>query len=831
MLSAKSTELEGPAVDFGVQSVSVIDGGFATPEQLTKLESDREAIKKKTYEEIIRERDENRSTNLTVNTTLYDEAVAAQRLSTISPAKTSPVVTRYEVKLTEGRSLTKKDLFKILFSNKPNNLLVITRQPGGVPVSRETGKKEYKEVVKALRMSFLGKDEEEDHLLSVKAAIESGDPEILDNYFEALEQKHKDSQLSIGNRLLGPLAVQKECLAVLDDAERRLKYRNYIIAGIIIAAVLVVAAAIVLAVFVPPAGATVLGFLTAFGVSIVKGVKDYFSGTLGATATAAVTAGSVVGVGGILEMIFGYKRKSNVEKLLAKCNTLVAEEEAKETVDEKRIKEIETKRVEARQVFDAIGRESVQDQPLVLNSCTGALIAIRDPRARFQEITLEGSIGKKDTKLLRDALAINFTITKLEYNYSGSPVDEKSQNTLDDIARQVLMNRYLQGKSLDEVLVKKLFGGIEGLRKQTIEKVKSNFDLTALTEFPVPIAAELREEVGKVMEQNRLLAQIPQRSTATDWLRVFEVDYQRAYKVLKGVDKGEGIYTELRRELNEQRAKASGNIADIARLDIMLQEDLKMRYPCLSQANPNLVIDAKNIEKLEQELKSNRDLRSSEFVGERANHAAREVVEFRCHLNLLMDALEKSDPKGFIENYSLIPASRCEEVLKEIGTEEDKLKILQLMVNKDSTETGIAVTCENLRKLDKEGGLAMLLEHCYSLNDTPSDANKKGDAYKKAELISALLKIPELFEQPDDENKKAIKYEIYWATMPFGYGYGMVGKDVPYYDLNHLEPRLKGMLTKIPEDSPYKAKLVEAIQPKVKSLDPGATTEKPLPLL
>lgn len=820
MFSTKSTDLEGPAVDFGVKSVSVIDGGFATPERLAKLKSDKEAIEKRTYAEIIKGRDESRSAHLAVNTTLYDEAAAAQQLSTISPPKVSSVVKQYEVKLTEGKPLTKKDLFKILFSDKPTNPLVITRQPGGVPVPRETDKKEYKEAVKALRMSCLGEDEEVDQLFAVKAAIELGDPKILDNYFEVVEQKHKDSQLNIGNRVLGPLAVQKECLAVLDDAKRRFKYRNIIIAGAVIAAVLAAAAAIVLTVFVPPVGATILGFLTAIGVSVVKGVKEYFSGTLGPTATAAVTTGSIVGVGGVLELGFGYRRKSNVEKLLEKCNTLVAEEEVKEKVDEARIKEIEAKRAEARQVFEAIEQESAQDQPLVLNSCAGALVAIRDPRARFQKITLAVGVGKKDTKLLRDALAINFTVTELTYNYSG-PVDEKPQNAFDDIARQLLMNRYLQGEVLDEESVKNLFGDIENLRKQTIEKVKSNFDLT---EFPVPIAPELQEEVRKVMEQNRLLAQISQQSTATDWRRVFEVDYQRAYKALKGADKDDGIYTKLRQELNEQRAKAkaSGNTADIARLDIMLQEDLKMRYPCLSQVD--LVRDVPNIEKLENELKSNRDLRSSEFIGAKANHAAREVVEFRCHLNLLMDALEKSDLKSFIENYSLIPAGRCEEVLKEIGTEEDKLKILQLMVVvNDSKEKNIALTCENLRKLNQQGGLTMLLEHCYSLNDTASDANKKGDAYKKAELISALLNIPELFDPPDNKDKQAIKYEIYWATTPFGSWMG--SKDVPYYKLSYLESNLQ----KIPASNPYKAKLAEAMQPKVKPPESGIITDKPLP--
>jgi hypothetical protein len=276
----------------------------------------------------------------------------------------------------------------------------------------------------------------------------------------------------------------------------------------------------------------------------------------------------------------------------------------------------------------------------------------------------------------------------------------------------------------------------------------------------------------------------------------------------------EGTYEELRSEFKKQSTtlKQAGKTEDAEKLDKILredfEEDLKMRYSCLVQAN--LMIDAENIKKLKQELKSNHDLQSFEFVGLKANHDARIAVEFICHRNLLIEALEKSDLKSFIEHYSLIPVERREEVLKEeIGTKEDKLKILQLIVNKNSAETGIDSTCENLRKLDKEGGLTMLLEQCYSLNDTSPDA------HKKAELISALLKIPELFEQPDDENKKAIKYEIYWATTPHGYGY--VGKDVPYYNLSGLESRLQ----KIPESNPYKAKLTEAIQLKAKSPEFG----------
>lgn len=808
----KSTELEGPAVDFGVQTISVIDGGFATPEQFAKLNREREAIEKRTYADIIRERDENRSTSLAVNTTPYDEAVAERQLSTISPATVSPVVTQYEVKLTEERPLTTKDKFKILFSDKPTNPLVITRRSNGISLSRGTGKKEYEEVVKALRMSFLGENEEADQLLLMRVAIESGDPKILDNYFEALEQKHKDSQLNIGKRLLKPLADRRQCSAVLDDAKRRLKNRNLIIAGTIIAAILVVAAAIVLAVFVPPAGATVLGFLTAIGASIVKGVKEYFSGTLGSTATAAVTAGSVVGVGGILELIFGSKRKSSVEKVLEECNALVAEEEEKEKAGEERIKEIKAKKEEAKRVFAAIEHGDAQDQPLVLDSCMGALIAIRDPRARFQEITLKGSIGEKDTELLRDALEINFTVTELNFTYGEPESDEKTKKTLlDGIAKQVLMNRYLQGKVCDAALVGKLFRDIEGLRKQTVEKIKSNFDLTDLTEFPVPIAAELQDEVRKVTEQNKLLAQISQQSPVTAWLKVFEVDYQRAYKVLKGVDKDDGIYKKLRQELKEQRAKALGNIADSARLNIMLREDIKARYSDLFQINP-MARESAGIralrEAFKKELKENHALSTLDFSGSNVDPSIRAEIEFVRQSDLLVKYLKESNLANFMKTYSLVSSERRKEVLETV----DKSKLMQLIIDKNFVQgaafslgkeiTSFALDCGKvLCDLDPQTREMLLIGYFSSSEKTPEEAAEN------AKLVSVLLEIKDLFTDPA---KADIARKIYWALTSEGSLRGKKGQ--PYYDLKTLKGELQIILGGLADSNPLREELTEALK-------------------
>jgi|GEM_PF-5749698 len=171
---------------------------------------------------------------------------------------------------------------------------------------------------------------------------------------------------------------------------------------------------------------------------------------------------------------------------------------------------------------------------------------------------------------------------------------------------------------------------------------------------------------------------------------------------------------------------------------------------------------------------------------EKATPDVRKYVEFICQRNLLKNYLATSDLDKFIAEYASVKVDDCKKALQAV---DDKLKILQIITTEDLKDSGKDPTsCERLRKLDPERRI-MLLEHCFSLNDSPENA------HKKAVLISTLLETPKLFDRTD-KTSQAIKSEIYWAITP--YGSKGIGRNVPYYDLSYTQSRLQGILDKIP---------------------------------
>ncbi len=446
---------------------------------------------------------------------------------------------------------------------------------------------------------------------------------------------------------------------------------------------------------------------------------------------------------------------------------------------------------------------------------------------RYQKIDLTGTlIDSEGAKSVLEALSENFTVTELtkaQLSYSK----QVEQETKDGIAAQLLINGYLQGAVSDnDPRIAELFGNAQVFKNAVIIKIKDKNTYEKITSFAEALES-LNPTEGKspkegVAKRVRELCKLSYTSTSASLeFKAFKENLRKA--ALVSMVTGtfgdleydyKGTYEELRSEFKKQsaRLKQAGKTEDAEKLDKMLkedfEEDLKTRYSCLSQANANLAVDTQNIEKLKQELKSNHDLQSFEFVGARANLDAKAAVEFVCHRNLLIEALEKSDLKSFIENYSLIPADRCEEALEEIG----KLGALKLITEQDFkdnnysqvwAEVTLSSSCGKwLRDLDPEHR-EKLLKHSFSLNETPAAAKEK------ARVVSALLKIDGLFLEPDDDTKKDIKRQIYWAITPLG-GRGSARAGQPYYNLEELRNNLR---EKVPEGNSYRKVLDDIFTP------------------
>lgn len=811
-------------------------------------------------------------------------------------AATQPKVQLYNIKINTKKRAEDITLAEIYLSNWEENFEVIVTTSEGKVVLPTSD--EYRSVVTSLKtlfpstspskeitrdllistveadggtiafdngtdLQFLEHNREFDRAL-LRAAVEkakSGDPSFLSSYFEAIEQGNRNSLFNAEKKHLELLEKKKKLEEAQSDIRAKVIKRWTIAAISVIATIFVVAAVITIIVFFPPAGIVpIIGTIVTIVpivISAVSFIGKVISVLINPAAAIAPDVPTAVAAAGVITTVLGFGRKlwrylngsnekANIKKELEGVNKELEETEGVEKILREGVsKKMRKEGVEeVLKVIDPNIQVQEKADVLKLSDIGPAGLQIlfdhlqSNETPRYQRIDLtENSVDEEGKKIILEALSQNFTVTEL----SGITVTN-------DVARQLLINGYLQGTISDnDTRIAGLFGNAQTFKTAVITKIKDKNTYEKITSFAEALESlnptegkSLKEGVAKRM---RDLCKLPYTSTSA--VPEFKENLRKAALVSSVMAMGtlgnlkynpEGTYEELRDEFKKQSAvlKQSGRVIDAEKLDGILnkdfEEDLITRYPLLQESSKKAVVmgtrdrDQKTVQELEKELKSNYSLRSSDFVSKGANPLAKAAVEFVCHRNKLMDALVKPDLESFKENYSLIPADRCENVLEKIVRKEDKLKILQLIVNKDSAEKGIASTCENMHKLDQQGGLVILLERCFSLNDIPSDA------HKKAELISALLKIPGLFEQPDDENKKAIKQEIYWATTPHGSGYGYVGKDVPYYNLSGLESRLQ----KIPESNPYKVKIAEAIQLKVKSPEPGvkdkvsATTREPV---
>lgn len=164
----------------------------------------------------------------------------------------------------------------------------------------------------------------------------------------------------------------------------------------------------------------------------------------------------------------------------------------------------------------------------------------------------------------------------------------------------------------------------------------------------------------------------------------------------------------------------------------------------------------------------------------------------------------ESNSTIFLDLYKEIPLEKLDDLLKNT----DKATILQI-VSKDLGENDSSVTCTKLRQLPEKHRIK-ILEHCFGSDPKQT----KGDTYKKAILISELLKIKELFPIRGEVDKTVqnIKYQIYWAispkgsTLKMGYRTGL-----PYYYADETIKNLKSIISKVKPPGDLTSKIKEII--------------------
>jgi len=423
-------------------------------EQISALKIKRGKIEKQSLEEIMAELDRKRSQIGERNVRPEDEDEAGQGLAKrkeknakVAKEKSSST---YNVQLTEN--VTQKELLKILFSNNPTAALTVTQN--GRPIFKNNAR--YNDIMVALRASYLEAAEESDELFSllVDLAIKEEDETILDNYFEALELKHKKSQLNIEKNLLDPetdpLRTKKKCEALLKDAEDRKKYRKYIIAGLVVAAVLgivlIVAVTATLAVFAPPAAALIIAALPAIVIPVVVAIRGYLT----KQATDAVLLGGVSGLGGFLEMIFGSKRKSNIEKLLRKSSKDVAAAEAEEEAIKKEIEKTEAKKIEAKGKFAAAvtqKKTSTLKPEAILQQNLQKDLKKRHPCLSQKPNPM--TIGQEKERL-RKELETNYAL--LSPDFVGEDAEQSVKDLVKFICQRNLLKKHLAESNLDNLV-------------------------------------------------------------------------------------------------------------------------------------------------------------------------------------------------------------------------------------------------------------------------------------------------------------------------------------------------------------------------------------------
>lgn len=842
-----------------------------TPEEIKKLIIDEKNEKRSSLREssLIREDDEEEADKESALLKDETEIIPAQG----SKLKTTKKTDAYTVKLpVEGNGpITKQELLKILLSANPPPTIT---SPQGTKL--DPNSERYKAILTILaipRIPLSVEKSEKQFELFLQQCTKDENTDILERYLELLNQKYLNLQAQMEEKLLYTLNREQYWEAILEDSKQRKKRSNIIIAALIVAGLVALAASIVAAIIFPPVGVTLLTFLSGGITIFVNNIISYLKKSEVDQTLNALTNGTLVGTGGLLEKLFGYRKRSAVTKLVKIYNELVPKREAIKSKYINKSEEIKN----AKKILAAIKNGATE---VKFNSSTITIvIALKHPKARLQSITIENNVTQNEAKLLLEALSNNLTVTKLEFNYTWQ-TDETTQDIANDIERQRLINCYLSGIHCDEDQVKRLFsGGLKELETLAIKKLERALDspeiatqtrdyfkqsplkeiqtiitreanftpyytwltnptidiclnafslnekrLQNLISKPV-LSKEQIQQIQRVVTEG--ISEVQKKLSLEQQQKLLKIVFNTSppeniifftniLEKLRSIDEKEimielGKYLSisnhedfkkmLRKKLKDRSTELrnSDNTSEADKLDQILrkdlEDDLRVKHPCLSKtADPTKSI-AKELAELKKELSENYDLLSTTFVNENADYSVKTLVRTICQRNLLLINLGKSDWNAFIQVYSTIPINMLQETIEKV----DKLKLLQLI-----TKGGIG-TYENILSNLTPERRQILLEHCFSLNESPDDAQIK------AKLISALLEIPELFNLPDNKTKQTIKQEIYLSLLPFNKKLSQA-INTPYHNLHQSRSKLQKALIEIPENDPLYEKITKIIQ-------------------
>jgi hypothetical protein len=398
-----------------------------------------------------------------------------------SKAQSTKKAEEYTVKISGPPALTSdEELLKILLIQEPTSNITIHR-PTGTVVTPDADAKKYQHIITAAILEKLVdlNEQQQQEVLEylTQLSINTGNEEPLQRYLETLKQQHLNAQFTVEKELLSTTKQKQKWDAILEDAKKRGKYTWAIGVGVGFLALLVLAVAIVVGVLVPPVGAMLLVALPVAGVAIGKAVWNHVKDNEINKAVDAALTGKVSGTGGVLEKMFGYRRKSKVKMLVDECTDKIESQTEAKDREEREIKIID----DVKKVLAGITKGSTKI------TCQGGLATItttlRHPQARFQSITLEGKLNKNETNLLISSLATNFTITELSVHIDDSVSNNKLNKLERELAKQKIINCYLRGLPLpcdDKSLPLYFHGGRAGLQQAALNKIKEGFNSPTL---------------------------------------------------------------------------------------------------------------------------------------------------------------------------------------------------------------------------------------------------------------------------------------------------------------------------------------------------------------
>ena len=391
----------------------------------------------------------------------------------------------------------------------------------------------------------------------VNVAVDKDDHDILEQYYRIIEQS-VDNEIRLADRGIRETEKSVDDKKVALETSRR---NMWIAIGVTIGITLLVVAIIFLPYVLGASAAvttvtTVITGILYAAFQAITFLASKITGLLGSSGLAAglqvaAISGIVVGAiktrqnykehdAAIQEAKLGELREGR--EFLRTVRDEMANRRAKtldalRAVRELRTGETDTLDLAEREIGNLeakiIGRSLIRGMPSCtkLNlrtnqiSVTGVTDLVKALKVQTEsnglsvrEIDLRNNpIGVDGVGRLQDGLAQNFTVTKLlydrEYDDGSDAAVAVTERVQDNIARQLLINRYLHGQDLVDdhisaAQASRIFGEatIEArVQEAALEKLRTNFEVTFI---PEPLNPGIAADVNRIIGRNRNLQKV-----------------------------------------------------------------------------------------------------------------------------------------------------------------------------------------------------------------------------------------------------------------------------------------------------------------------------------